>query len=51
MEGPETIEEVETIHLGVYFDDLAISYEHDDPLSVYQDFISKLTSAWKVEDE
>jgi hypothetical protein len=39
------------IHLGVYVDDLAISYKHDDSQSLYTDFINQLTSAWNVEDE
>jgi len=37
----------EELHLGVYVDDLAISYKS----SLYHDFVSKLTDAWNVEDE
>ena len=39
------------IHLGVYVDDLAVSFKHDDDCSLYRAFASKLEEDWKVEDE
>ena len=41
----------ERIHVGVYVDDLAVVYSHDDEHSLYHSFIAALESLWKVEDE
>ena len=41
----------ERIHVGVYVDDLAIVYLHDDKHSLFHSFISALEGKWKVEDE
>ena len=41
----------EQIHVGVYVDDLAIVYSHDDDHSLYQSFVAALAERWKVEDE
>ena len=41
----------ERIHVGVYVDDLAIVYLHDDEHSLYHSFIQALQGKWKVEDE
>ena len=50
METPSGPRE-ETLHLGCYVDDLAILYEFDDEHSLYRDFVDKLTTRWRVEDE
>ena len=42
---------LERIHVGVYVDDLATVYLHDDEHSLYRSFISKLEARWNVEDE
>ena len=41
----------ERIHVGVYVDDLATVYLHDDDHSLYHAFISALEARWNVEDE
>ena len=41
----------ERIHVGVYVDDLAVVYSHDDQHSLYRSFISALEKRWNVEDE
>ena len=38
----------ERIHVGVYVDDLAVVYSHDDEHSLYHTFITALESRWKV---
>ena len=42
---------LERIHVGVYVDDLATAYLHDDEHSLYRAFIAALESRWNVEDE
>ena len=41
----------EKLLLGVYVDDLAIVYSHDDEHSLYKSFIDSLQKRWDVEDE
>ena len=41
----------ERLYVGVYVDDLAIVYSHDDEHSLYRHFITALESRWNVEDE
>ena len=41
----------ERLHVGVYVDDLATVYLHDDEYSLYRSFITALEDKWKVEDE
>ena len=42
---------LERLHVGVYVDDLATVYLHDDEHSLYRAFISALETRWNVEDE
>ena len=42
---------LERIHVGVYVDDLATVYLHDDEHSLYRAFITALETRWNVEDE
>ena len=42
---------LERIHVGVYVDDLATVYLHDDEHSLYRSFISALEARWNVEDD
>ena len=46
-DGPRT----ERLYVGVYVDDLAIAYSHDDEHSLYRNFVTALESRWNVEDE
>jgi len=41
----------ERLYVGVYVDDLAIVYSHDDEHSLYRHFVTALESRWNVEDE
>ena len=41
----------ERIHVGVYVDDLATAYLHDDEHSLYRAFVTALEARWNVEDE
>ena len=50
MQTPDG-ERRERIHVGVYVDDLAVVYSHDDQHSLYRSFISALEKRWNVEDE
>ena len=50
MQTPDG-ERRERIHVGVYVDDLAVVYSHDDKHSLYRSFISALEKRWNVEDE
>ena len=50
METPDGPRE-ESIHFGVYVDDLAIVYKYDDEHSLYSTFTRALEERWKVEDE
>ena len=42
---------LERMHVGVYVDDLAVVYSHDDKHSLYRTFLAALEKRWKVEDE
>ena len=42
---------LERLHLGVYVDDLAVSYLYDDAHSLYAEFATALQKRWNVEDE
>ena len=42
---------MERLYVGVYVDDLAIVYSHDDEHSLYRHFVTALESRWNVEDE
>ena len=50
METPDG-PRLERIHVGVYVDDLAVVYSHDDKHSLYRTFLAALEKRWKVEDE
>ena len=41
----------ETVIIGCYVDDLFVLYSHDDEDSIYHEFTTNLTKAWKAEDE
>ena len=41
----------ETVIIGCYVDDLFVLYSHDDDQSLYREFTTELTAAWKAEDE
>jgi len=41
----------ERLVIGVYVDDLAVVYEHDDEHSLYRSFVDTLERDWKAEDE
>ena len=41
----------ETVIIGCYVDDLFVLYSHDDNKSLYHEFTTSLTTAWKAEDE
>ena len=45
------IERQERLVIGVYVDDLAVLYSHDDSHSLYSQFVSMLQADWKAEDE
>ena len=42
---------LERLLLGVYVDDIAAVYSHDDEHSLYQHFVSSLSRDWQAEDE
>ena len=39
------------MYVGVYVDDLTITYQHDGPSSLYATFTRAMVDRWKVEDE
>jgi len=41
----------ETVYVGVYVDDLTITYKYDEPYSLYSTFTKAMVARWKVEDE
>ena len=45
--GPRT----ERVHVGVYVDDLAIVYDHDDNHSLFKHFVDALGKKWNIQDE